>query len=234
MFSLSFLVLVAAKGGIYDTEPAARSPPPQKPPVPRRDEVPVLGLTSGKDFVVSNAVEAIIAPLRARKPKQAAEWLSKPGYGQVPAYLGEMRQAIDQERQLLQILLEQQEEQEKAAAPGMRELSSGERQELLLALKRKWDEVNQAYQLITFKNISASTASLGDIRWKEQCEQQLKQLEADINKLSVKAAIFVVDEGQQQQTTARSGAALESGRNSVRSSVRIVGNNRSSGSSILG
>lgn len=51
-----------------------------------------------------------------------------------------------------------------------------------------------AYQKITWKKISPATASVGEIRWKEQCETQLSQLEKDIDRLSVQAPIFVVDE----------------------------------------
>lgn len=165
---------------------------PRKPAVPKRDEMPVLGLSTGKNFVESNAVEAILAPIRARVRKPEPDWLRKPGFGQIPAYLTEMRNAIEEERQFLEELLKQQETEEKARAPGMRELTQGERDELISQLKHKWDEVNKAYQRVTFKNISGNS-SLGERRMKETCESQLSQLEKDIQKLSVKAAIYVVD-----------------------------------------
>jgi len=33
----------------------------KKPPIPKKDEKPIMGLVSEKNFVVSNAVEAILA-----------------------------------------------------------------------------------------------------------------------------------------------------------------------------
>lgn len=166
---------------------------PRKPAVPKRDEMPVLGLSSGRNFVVSNAVEAILAPIRARVRKPDSDWLRKPGYGKTPDYLVEMRKAIDQEKEFLDELLRQQESEEKARAPGMRELTQEERHELIVALKTKWDEVNKSYQRITFKNISADTATAFLIDMKENCERTLAQVEKDIQRLSVKAAIYVVD-----------------------------------------
>jgi len=85
-------------------------------------------------------------------------------------------------------------EEEAAAGARMRELTSGEREELVDALKGKWDTVNAAYQKTTFKNISTSNSTIGEIRWKENCERQLAQIEKDIAKLTVKAPIFVVDD----------------------------------------
>jgi len=85
-------------------------------------------------------------------------------------------------------------EEEAASGVRMRELTSGEREELIEALKQKWDQVNMAYQKTTFKNISTSNSTIGEIRWKENCEKQLAQIEKDIARLSVKAPIFVVDD----------------------------------------
>ena len=72
-----------------------------------------------------------------------------------------------------------------------RELTSGEREDLLRALKTKWDAVNRQYQQITYRKISTSNSTIGEIRWKELCEKQLEQLEADIKALSVKGQIYV-------------------------------------------
>ncbi len=77
----------------------------------------------------------------------------------------------------------------------MRELTSDERNELVEGLKRKWDEVNKAYQRTTFKKISTSNSTVSEIRFKENCESTLAQIEKDIARLQVKAPIFVVDDG---------------------------------------
>lgn len=56
------------------------------------------------------------------------------------------------------------------------------------------DQVNLKYQKTTFKSISTSNSTIGEIRWKENCEKQLTQIERDIARLSVKAPIYVVDD----------------------------------------
>lgn len=45
-----------------------------------------------------------------------------------------------------------------------REMSEDERDELLQALKTKWDLVNHEYQKMTWKNISTSNATFGQIQ----------------------------------------------------------------------
>lgn len=51
-------------------------------------------------------------------------------------------------------------------------------------------------QVIAHRKISAATASLGEIRWKEDCEKQMSKLEADIKRLSVAGPIYVVSNHQ--------------------------------------
>ena len=58
----------------------------KKVPVPNRDEKPIMGLVSDKNFIVSNAVENILAApnLPSNKDK---DYLKKKNYGRVPKYL---------------------------------------------------------------------------------------------------------------------------------------------------
>lgn len=124
------------------------------------------------------------------------DWLHKSEYGTVPSYLEKVKGEIEAEHEYIQTLLDQQQmEEEASSGTRMRELTTGERDELLDALKVKWDEVNKAYQRVTFKKISTSNSTIGEIRFKENCEKSLAQIEKDIDRLSVKAPIFVVDDG---------------------------------------
>jgi hypothetical protein len=54
--------------------------------VPKKDEKPIMGLVSDKNFIVSNAVENILAapklPVSTDK-----DYLKKKNYGKVPKYL---------------------------------------------------------------------------------------------------------------------------------------------------
>jgi hypothetical protein len=45
----------------------------KKAPVPKASEKPVLGVSSGKNFIVSNAVETILSS--ARKSQEPVKWL---------------------------------------------------------------------------------------------------------------------------------------------------------------
>jgi predicted GTPase len=66
-------------------------------------------------------------------------------------------------------------------------LSESEVKELREGLKRKWDEINKEYQMITHLRLIDTT---GLKRRKETYEKQLKEIEEDIRKLN-KAYIFV-------------------------------------------
>ena len=113
------------------------------PPVPRRDERPLSLPASGKSFVQQNAVDAIMAPRRAREKPAPVNWLKAPSYGKVPAYLDSVKQELEQERDLMvQMLDAQQMESEAASGAHTREMADDERHELIEALKRKWDTVN--------------------------------------------------------------------------------------------
>ena len=72
-------------------------------------------------------------------------------------------------------------------------LGDDERQGLLAALKSKWDEVNALYQRITYRKISTSNSTMGEVRWKETCEGHLAGLEADIARLSAPGPMYVVE-----------------------------------------
>lgn len=73
---------------------------PKKVPVPKKDEKPIMGLVSDKNFIVSNAVENILmAPnLPANKDK---DFLKKKNYGKVPKYLQKIKKEIEDEYQLV-------------------------------------------------------------------------------------------------------------------------------------
>ena len=75
-------------------------PGPKKVPVPLRDEKPIMGLVSDKNFIVSNAVENILAA-----PKLPAnnnrDYLKKKNYGKVPKYMQTIKKEIEDEYQLV-------------------------------------------------------------------------------------------------------------------------------------
>tara|TARA_Y100000780_G_C13580325_1_gene376468 strand:+ start:125 stop:607 length:483 start_codon:yes stop_codon:yes gene_type:complete len=160
--------------------------------VPKRTERPIHGITSSKNFVVANAVENILAA--PPEPEVAPDYLHKEDFGRVPEYLEEVKREVEAERDMARAEFEHAAMVRAAGEPLMRELGDDEREELLDALKAKWDVVNARYQKMTHLKISTHNSSLGQIRNKEQCEAQMDELERDIARLSVKGPIYVVDE----------------------------------------
>lgn len=127
----------------YELPGPFKYPASNVPPVPRRDERPLSLPASGKSFVQQNAVDAIMAPRRAREKPAPVDWLKAPSFGKVPAYLDSVKQELEQERDLMvQMLDAQQMESEAASGAHTREMADDERHELIEALKRKWDTVN--------------------------------------------------------------------------------------------
>lgn len=80
-----------------------------KPGVPARDERPTMGITSGKNFITTNAVDVIMA-----KPGKTAQdefqWTTRPGYGQVPVYLRRNKALLEHEREQFETYVRMQTE----------------------------------------------------------------------------------------------------------------------------
>lgn len=153
-----------------------------RPPVPKRNEQPIHGLKSSKNFIVANAVEVILkAPRTLAAP---ADPLKKVTYGRVPKYLNTIKNEIDNEYETLRQLHQEQVDEEDAKRYL---LSAQEVKELREGLRRKWEAVNKEYQSVT--HIS-KVDTLGLKRKKEGCEKELAQIEKDIALLD-KAYVFV-------------------------------------------
>jgi hypothetical protein len=72
----------------------------KKPAIPGKDEKPIHGLVSDKNFIVANAVENILAApkLPAQKDK---DMLKKKTYGKVPKYVTKIKNEIEDEYNLV-------------------------------------------------------------------------------------------------------------------------------------
>lgn len=162
-----------------------------KPPVPTRHDRPVMGVKSQKNFVVANAVENILAAPRVVE-RGEPDYLRKADYGRVPEYLSDVRAEIAAEQEFIEGMIAAQSA--VYTGPEPTPLPEHERLALLDALKTKWDTVNHEYQKITFKRISSTNSTAGAIRRKEECERQLAELERDIERLSGKGPVLVVDD----------------------------------------
>ena len=69
-------------------------------PVPKKDEKPIMGLVSDKNFIVSNAVENILAAPKLPSNNEK-DFLKKKNYGKVPKYLQTIKKEIEDEYQLV-------------------------------------------------------------------------------------------------------------------------------------
>ena len=72
----------------------------KKVPVPKKDEKPIMGLVSDKNFIVSNAVENILAAPKLPSSSDK-DYLKKKNYGKVPKYLQTIKKEIEDEYQLV-------------------------------------------------------------------------------------------------------------------------------------
>merc|ERR1712166_1723730 len=72
----------------------------KKVAVPKKDEKPIMGLVSDKNFIVSNAVENILAAPKL-PGNSNRDFLKKKNYGKVPRYLQTIKKEIEDEYQLV-------------------------------------------------------------------------------------------------------------------------------------
>ena len=68
-----------------------------------------MGLQSTKNYVTANAVEAILAVPghRARINQQPPQYRNKVDYGKVPAYLGDVKEEISRENEMIEKYLKE-------------------------------------------------------------------------------------------------------------------------------
>ena len=124
--------------------------------------------------MVSNAVEAIVNPAK-KTVKEERRYTEKQDYGKKPAYLGQVQNQIQEEKDILQEYLEvERAENEIVTEP----LPEEDRLALIKKLKRKWGFLNKQFQKII------DTSSANKRRLKENLEAQLFALEKDIKVLS--------------------------------------------------
>jgi len=113
----------------------------KKPAVPLKDEKPIMGLVSDKNFIVSNAVENILAAPKL-PTNSDKDYLKKKNYGRVPKYLQKIKKEIEDEYQLVR---EMQIEEEADMDRQKFLMDDSEKQELIAALKKKWEVVHKEY-----------------------------------------------------------------------------------------
>lgn len=105
------------------------------------------------------------------------DYLKKKSYGKTPGYLTKIKNEIQDEYNLVkEMQIEEQAERDRQKML----MPEEERQELISALKRKWEQLHLQYQRETHhRNLD----TLGKKNRKENLEKEMDQVEADIKKL---------------------------------------------------
>ena len=117
----------------------------KRAPVPKKDEKPIMGLVSDKNYIVANAVENILAAPKLPVNKDK-DYLKKKNFGKVPTYIQKIKKEIEDEYQMVrEMQIEEENERDKQKFL----MTDDERQELIAALKKKWEVVHKEYQEIT-------------------------------------------------------------------------------------
>jgi hypothetical protein len=179
----------------------------RKDTIPLKTERPIMGITTSKNFITANAVEAIlqgtvhynfynhfylanisnfIAPKRTGYKE--LNYMKKEDFGKIPAYLTQVKEEIRRENDMIERYVKQQMGEIERTPESFEELSESERLDLLDQLKAKWDTVNAQYQKITHLVVLDTT---GQVRRKEKFENELQQLERDIEKLERAGTVLI-------------------------------------------
>jgi len=150
------------------------------PAIPSKDDKPVMGIHSNKNFITANAVEAILmVPKNVGKPQ--LNYLKKEDYGKVPEYLSHVKEEVRRENEMIDKYINEQMGYVEKDPDTYEEMSEEEREALIYDLKQKWAVINTEYQKITHL---VRLDTIGQLRRKENMESKLKQIEADIERIS--------------------------------------------------
>ena len=160
-----------------------------KAPIPDKTDRPVIGITTNKNFVTANAVEAILMEPRQPKPGEP-NYLLKEDYGKVPDYLALVKEEVRRENEMIDRYVRERMGDIEESPEVFERMTEDERMDLLDGLKDKWDFVNRKYQKITH-HVSLDT--LGELHHKESLEAQLKKIEGFIDKLERASAVLIRD-----------------------------------------
>lgn len=166
--------------------PAAFKRDHVKPPVPSREDKPVMGLKTDKNFVVSNAVENILA-VPKKQEKAETRHTDKSTYGKVPQYIDKRREELRTQHELVDAAARAHSVEQRSR---MQQMSPEEAAELKAALRKRWADVNRDFQTLGFQIETRS-----QLKRKELLEAELKAIEAGIAKID-RALIFVYDDNQ--------------------------------------
>ena len=122
----------------------------KKPAIPSKNDRPIFGLKSQKNYVLSNAIDNILMKPRKLIKNRSCEDIRHHYYGKVPKYILKFREdkqvEIDKEKELNKRLKEEEDAKRKI-------LSKEEIEQLREGLTKKWQEYNHRYGNISHKKL---------------------------------------------------------------------------------
>ena len=121
----------------------------KKPSIPSKDDKPIMGLKSDKNFITANAVDVILMATK-KKPQTSTSYLSKKSYGKVPEYLSKIREDIEKEYKSIREMQIRNEEDE---AKKKLKLDTQEVDSLREGLQKRLAQLKKDYGNITHKTV---------------------------------------------------------------------------------
>ena len=155
----------------------------RKPGVPKKDEKPIMGLKSDKNFVVANVVENTLA-VPKKKVDNTVNYPTTDKFGKVPAYVTQRKNELNSQKNM-EI---EHAANSAAAAEKFQEITGSELKNLRDALQARWDQLNREFGTMGFQVETESKK-----RRHEQLDLELRTIEAGLDKLG-RARVFVFDE----------------------------------------
>lgn len=169
----------------------------RRPDVPKAHERPLHGIHTQKNYVNTNAIENIMSVAKHPVPRYADDkhgathklepsgfvpkYRNRDDYGEVPEYIkmrnAEVRQAQKEYDEYVRARMKQ---------GAMKQLTEQERKDMVLGLKKNWEELN--FQFLT---LSLVTDTISKRYRKERLDMELKQLERDIDLVERHKIIYV-------------------------------------------
>jgi hypothetical protein len=153
----------------------------RKPPVVTIYDKPIMGLKSQKNYVKSNAVDAILMQPRKRKIKGDNDldyYLNKKEYGKVPNYLERAKTAT--QRRIYENF-EIQRENERYEQSKKKVIDDNELSLLKEGLQKRLNNLRQQYGKITHRR---RFDTLTTKNYKENLEKEIEIVEKDLEKLN--------------------------------------------------
>ncbi|KAH3840276.1 enkurin-like [Dreissena polymorpha] len=171
----------------------------RRPKVPEKEDPPLMGLKTTKNFLTTNAVQNITSvPKKPEKiyvdtrkgDKNYLEpsglepvFIHKKEYGSAPKYLVRRKEEMQKAQEEYNAYVA-----EHFRRGAMQQISDSERQSILNGLKKNWEEIHDQYQ-----GLSVVTDTAPKKNRKERMEAEMKQLERDIETIERHKVIYIAN-----------------------------------------